>query len=99
MSNPHNLNIPGRYGQFSLANPSSLCIFGLWEETGAPRGNPRRHGTGLCNGRWLRKAQLLLVLLLVLLVLLLNLMVLLLLLLVLFLLLLVLFLLLLVLLL
>ncbi|XP_066540066.1 g6f-like isoform X3 [Hoplias malabaricus] len=32
------------YGHFRVANPPATCVFGLWEETGAPRGNPRRHG-------------------------------------------------------
>eukprot|EP00061_Rhincodon_typus_P014174 g41041.t1 len=39
-----NLHIPEHYGQFSMANPPNLHIFGLWEETRALRGNPRRHG-------------------------------------------------------
>eukprot|EP00061_Rhincodon_typus_P013089 g39248.t1 len=43
-TNQPNLHIPGHYGQFSTANPSNLHIFGLLEETGAPGGNPRRHG-------------------------------------------------------
>ena len=30
-------------GQFRMANQPNLHIFGLWEETGAPGGNPRRH--------------------------------------------------------
>eukprot|EP00061_Rhincodon_typus_P009138 g32392.t1 len=34
-------------GQFSTANPPNLHIFGLWEETRGPRGNPRRHGENL----------------------------------------------------
>ena len=37
-------NLPDTKGQFTMANPPNLHIFGLWEETGAPRGNPRRHG-------------------------------------------------------
>jgi len=35
---------PDTKGQFSMANSPNLHIFELWEETGAPGGNPRRHG-------------------------------------------------------
>ena len=31
-------------GQFSMANAPNQHVFGVWEETGAPGGNPRRHG-------------------------------------------------------
>uniref|UniRef100_A0A8C4SVK0 Sorting nexin 19b n=1 Tax=Erpetoichthys calabaricus TaxID=27687 RepID=A0A8C4SVK0_ERPCA len=34
-------------GQFRIANPPNLHVFGLWEETGAPGGNPRRHGENM----------------------------------------------------
>ena len=37
-------NPPDTKGQFSMANPPNPHIFGLWEETGEPGGNPRRHG-------------------------------------------------------
>jgi len=36
--------IESTVGQFIMANQLNLHIFGLWEETGAPGGNPRRHG-------------------------------------------------------
>ncbi|XP_066509136.1 DHRS-12_like_SDR_c-like domain-containing protein isoform X2 [Hoplias malabaricus] len=32
------------YGHFRVTNPPATCVFGLWEETGAPGGNPRGHG-------------------------------------------------------
>ncbi|XP_066518003.1 SLAM family member 5-like isoform X5 [Hoplias malabaricus] len=32
------------YRHFRVANPPATCVFGLWEETGAPGGNPRGHG-------------------------------------------------------
>ena len=35
---------PDTKGQFSMASQPNLHIFGLLEETGASRGNPRRHG-------------------------------------------------------
>jgi len=31
-------------GEFNMANSPNLYIFGVWEETGAPGGNPHRHG-------------------------------------------------------
>ena len=36
------VNPPDTKGQFSMANAPNLHIFGLWEETGTPRGNPHR---------------------------------------------------------
>eukprot|EP00061_Rhincodon_typus_P014268 g41188.t1 len=35
--------MPEHYGKFSMINPPNLRIFGLWEVTGAPGGNPHRH--------------------------------------------------------
>ena len=35
---------PNSEGEFSTANAPSQHVFGVWEETGAPGGNPRRHG-------------------------------------------------------
>ena len=35
---------PDTKGQFSMANQPNPHIFGLWKETGAPGGNPCRHG-------------------------------------------------------
>jgi len=46
---PINLHIPELYGQFSTANQPIPHIFGVWEETGAPGGNPRRHGGECAN--------------------------------------------------
>ena len=40
---------PGTEGKFSRANPLNPHMFGLWEETGAPGGNPRRHGENVQN--------------------------------------------------
>ena len=37
-------NPPDIKGQFSMVNLPNLHIFGLWEESGAPGGNPCRHG-------------------------------------------------------
>jgi len=43
-ANPYNLHIPGHYGQLSMANQPIPHIFGVWEENGAPGGNPRKYG-------------------------------------------------------
>ncbi|XP_062848407.1 uncharacterized protein LOC134310708 [Trichomycterus rosablanca] len=37
--------------KFSIFNSPHLHVFGLWEETGAPRGNSRRHGENMQTPR------------------------------------------------